>query len=139
MIYGKDSKGNYPALAKLARKLPVFPKVNNKRSMLYVENLCEFVRLMIANEERGVFFPQNSEYANTSDMVKMIAVVHGKHILLMSLLAPLVTVGKKIPGKIGKLCNKAFGSSYYDMQMSVYEKKYCIYSFKDSICKTECE
>ncbi|MDE5639775.1 MAG: NAD-dependent epimerase/dehydratase family protein, partial [Odoribacter sp.] len=36
MIYGKGSKGNYPVLAKLAQKLPVFPKVKNRRSMLYV-------------------------------------------------------------------------------------------------------
>ena len=40
MIYGKGSKGNYPVLAKLATKLPVFPKVSNRRSMLYIENLC---------------------------------------------------------------------------------------------------
>lgn len=139
MIYGKGSKGNYPALARLARKLPIFPMVNNKRSMLYVGNLCEFVRLMIANEESGIYFPQNMEYSNTSEMVQMIAAAHGKHIWLTSLLSPLVTVGKNIPGKIGNLCKKAFGSSYYDMQMSTYEEKYCIYSFEDSIYKTERE
>ncbi len=62
MIYGKDSKGNYPVLAKFAQKLPVFPVVKNERSMLYIENLCEFVRLMIANDEKGIFHPQNAEY-----------------------------------------------------------------------------
>lgn len=31
MIYGKGSKGNYPTLAKLAKKLPVFPDVDNQR------------------------------------------------------------------------------------------------------------
>ena len=40
MIYGKGSKGNYPLLAKLAQKTPVFPYVKNMRSMLYIENLC---------------------------------------------------------------------------------------------------
>lgn len=44
MIYGKGSKGNYPQLAKMAGKLPIFPKVNNKRSMLYIDNLCECIR-----------------------------------------------------------------------------------------------
>lgn len=43
MIYGKGSKGNYPKLAKLAKKLPIFPNVDNERSMLYIENLCEFL------------------------------------------------------------------------------------------------
>ena len=59
MIFGKGSKGNYPLLSKLARKLPAFPKVENKRSMLYIGNLVEFVRLMVENGEHGTFWPQN--------------------------------------------------------------------------------
>ena len=55
MVYGKGSKGNYPILSKIARIVPVFPKVDNQRSMLYVGNLAEFVRLMIENEENGVY------------------------------------------------------------------------------------
>ena len=43
MIYGKGSKGNYPILAKMAKTLPLFPNVKNERSMLYIENLCEFL------------------------------------------------------------------------------------------------
>ena len=60
MIYGKGSKGNFPQLEKFA-KIPFFPYVNNERSMLYVGNLVEFVRLMIENVESGVFYPQNKE------------------------------------------------------------------------------
>ena len=56
MIYGKKSKGNYPVLAKFAQKTPIFPYVKNQRSMLYIENLCEFVRLMIENGEQGTFW-----------------------------------------------------------------------------------
>ena len=56
MIYGKGSKGTYPVLAKIARKLPVFPYIKNQRSMLYIENLCEFVRLLVENEEEGTFW-----------------------------------------------------------------------------------
>ena len=53
MIYGKGSKGNYPLMSKMAQKLPIFPYVKNRRSMLYIENLCEFIRLMIVNNEQG--------------------------------------------------------------------------------------
>ena len=59
MIYGKGCKGNYQTLVKFALKLPVFPYVKNQRSMLYIDNLCEFVRFMIENNESGIFFPQN--------------------------------------------------------------------------------
>lgn len=62
MIYGKGSKGNFPQLEKYAKKLKFFPYVKNERSMLYIGNLVEFVRLMIENEEQGIFWPQNAEY-----------------------------------------------------------------------------
>lgn len=78
MIYGKGSKGNFPVLEKFARKLKFFPYVKNERSMLYIGNLAEFVRLIIENEEAGVFWPQNAEYSNTSELVKTIAAAHGR-------------------------------------------------------------
>ncbi len=138
MIYGKGSKGNYPVLSKMAKKLPIFPKVNNKRSMLHIDNLCEFVRLTIENEEHGVFFPQNEELVNTSEMVKLIAEVWGHKIWVTSLLAPAVWIGKRMPGKIGNMCRKAFGSSYYEPRMSVYScLKYNLRTFKETISETE--
>lgn len=137
MIYGKGSKGNYPILAKLAKKLPVFPKVNNKRSMLYIENLCEFLCLIMKEPKAGVFFPQNKELVNTSDMVKQIASASGHKILVTPLLAPFVWIGMKMPGKIGGLCQKAFGSSYYEPEMSECGFEYCAVSLEDSIRRTE--
>ncbi len=137
MIYGKGSKGNYPELAKLASKLPVFPIVRNKRSMLYIDNLCEFVKLMIDNEESGVFFPQNSEYANTSDLVQVIGKVKGNHIIMVPGTNMAVKLLGKVPGKIGALASKAFGDSIYGMEMSEYKQNYRVYSFVESIKLTE--
>lgn len=139
MIYGKGSKGNYPELAKLASKLPVFPIVKNKRSMLYIENLCQYVKLMIDNEESGVFFPQNAEYTNTSDMVQMIAQVKGHRIVMVPFTNKAVKLMGKIPGKIGKLTDKAFGDSAYEMEMSEYKENYRVYALAESIQKTEGE
>lgn len=76
MIYGEGCKGNYPKMVKLAKMLPFFPVVGNKRSMLYIGNLAEFIRLMIENKERGIFFPQNKEYVDTGEMIREIARVH---------------------------------------------------------------
>ncbi len=138
MIYGKGSKGNYPTLAKMAKKLPVFPNVQNQRSMLHIDNLCEFIRLMIENEETGVFFPQNSEYSQTSQLVQMIATSTENHIILTKLLNPFVWIASCIPGKISGLINKAFGNLTYDKEMSVYPKgTYQIVSLEESIRKTE--
>jgi len=133
MIYGAGSKGNYPELVKLATKLPVFPKVKNSRSMLYIDNLCQFIKLMIDNEEKGVFFPQNAEYTVTSEMVKMIADAKGHKIILIPGLGWLVKLMTKVPGKVGGLALKAFGNLTYDMTMSMYKDNYNVCSFNSSI------
>lgn len=139
MIYGKGSKGNYPILAKMALKMLVFPKVANVRSMLYIENLCEFVRLMVENEEQGTFWPQNSEYSNTSELVKLIAEVHGKKVRLISGFGWALKIMSHVTG----LVNKAFGSLSYEAGMSEYRDKsgkiveYRKVDLRESIRRTE--
>lgn len=124
MIYGKGSKGNYRTLAKLAKKLPVFPNVDNERSMLYIENLCEFLcQVMLLkpyHRNSVVLLPQNGEWTKTSDMVKAIAQASGKKITELQCLAPAVWIGSKMPGKIGGLVNKAFGNNCYKFEASFY-------------------
>lgn len=133
MIYGKGSKGNYPLMSKLAQKMPVFPEVDNCRSMLYIENLMEFVRLMIENEEQGIFWPQNAEYSNTSELVRMIAAEHCKRIVLVK----GATVPLKLAGLATGLVDKAFGNFVYDQRISKYKEEYRKYSLKESIRITE--
>lgn len=142
MIYGKGSKGNYPILAKLAKKLPIFPDVNNERSMLYIENLCEFLcQIMLVKkikENAIVLIPQNGEWTRTSDMVKMIAEVSRKKIKLLKILKPAVWIGGKVPGKIGGLVNKAFGNSCYEINLSEYKGvDYTLCMLRQSVKKTE--
>ena len=133
MIYGPGSKGNYPVLSKLAQKLPMFPKVSNQRSMLYIGNLVEFVRLMVENHEQGIFWPQNAEYSNTSELVKQIAQVHNKHILLIPGLTWVLRIFSHITG----LVDKAFGSLVYDKSLSEYREPYRILTLEQSIKETE--
>lgn len=133
MIYGKDSKGNYPLLRKIALKLPIFPYVKNERSMLYIENLCEFVQLVIKNEEKGYFWPQNAEYSNTSEMVKEIAAVHGKKVHLIK----GVSWCMAIMGRVLGIVNKAFGNLCYDKELSKYTVDYQVKTLRDSIKATE--
>lgn len=137
MIYGKGSKGNYPQLAKMAGKLPIFPKVNNKRSMLYIDNLCECIRLLIDQEVEGVFFPQNEEYTNTSEMVRMIAEAKGHKIILLPGFGWAIKLLQKFPGKTGDLATKAFGDSAYEMDMSECDHDYRVCSLEESIRRTE--
>lgn len=137
MIYGKNSKGNYRTLESIATRLPVFPCVKNQRSMLFIDNLCEFVKLMIDNEEDGAFFPQNAEYSNTTDIVQMISMIKGHKILIVPFTNSLVKLFSKMPGRFSKLASKAFGDQTYEMSMSEYKQDYRVLSLTESIRKIE--
>ncbi|WP_043931170.1 NAD-dependent epimerase/dehydratase family protein [Bacillus sp. EB01] len=133
MIYGKGSKGNFPKLSKIARVTPVFPDIENRRSMIHVDNLSEFLRLMIEYEESGTFFPQNLEYVKTSEMVKIISEHHGKKLRVTKLLNPFL----KLVWDKTKLYNKVFGNLVYDQEMSKYKVNYRVWDFATTIYKTE--
>lgn len=133
MIYGKGSKGNYPKLASYARKLPLFPDIDNERSMLHIDNLCEFIRLIVENKESGFFFPQNREFVKTSELVKCIADVHGKK---MKMIKSFNRIFQLMSGKMG-IVDKVFGSLVYETSMSDYKENYRIRNFRESIIITE--
>lgn len=138
MVYGAGSKGNYLLLSKMAKRLPFFPNIKNQRSMLYIGNLCEFIRELIQNEAAGVFYPQNSEYTITAEMVERIADAAGKSIHLSSFFNPWIRMIGKTHGKIGQLANKAFGSCVYEKELSQYRNNtYQVYGLEDSIRRTE--
>jgi lipopolysaccharide/colanic/teichoic acid biosynthesis glycosyltransferase/glycosyltransferase involved in cell wall biosynthesis/nucleoside-diphosphate-sugar epimerase len=138
MIYGPGSKGNYPILSKLAKKLPIFPDIDNQRSMLYIDNLCEFLCLLMLSGEGGIYFPQNRDYTKTVEMVKEINKATKKKIWITKLLNPLVIVGTYFPGKISVIINKAFGNMIYDQKLSFYPNlNYRVKDLHSSIITTE--
>lgn len=135
MIYGKNSKGNYMLLKKIACSSPIFPKIPNERSMLYIDNLCEFVRLLIDYKQSGIFFPQNKDYVQTSTMVDLISKAHGKKIWITTCFNWLFIFLEYIPGKMSQLISKAFGNFTYEHSDNVFEKNvsYQLYNLEESI------
>ena len=129
MIYGKDCKGNFRSLISFARRLPFFPKVPNRRSMLYVGSLNRLVQQIIDREDRGIFCPQDPEYVNTSAMVQAIAAAQGKRLLLIPGFSWALHLLRHLTGAV----DKAFGSLVYDKALSKLEEDYCIASFPDSV------
>lgn len=129
MIYGPNSKGNFPRLAKLASKTPLFPNWHNKRSMLYIDNLAEFIKQAIDRELRGVFYPQNRELSDTVEIIRYFAKACGHKIWITKLLNPFVWLGSFILQPI----NKMFATYYYDPSMSNYGFDYQLVSLKESL------
>ncbi|MDC7236746.1 MAG: NAD-dependent epimerase/dehydratase family protein [Sphaerochaetaceae bacterium] len=128
MIYGPGSKGNYPRLSKLAQKTPIFPDFPNQRSMLFIDNLCEFIKLMIDNNETGLFFPQNKEYVSTTDLVKQIAKAHNHKILFTKIFNPFIKLMFK-----SQIIKKIFGNMVYNQNNYEWNQ----ISFNSSIKRTE--
>ena len=129
MIYGPNSKGNFPRLAKLATKVPVFPCWHNKRSMLYIDNLAEFVKHAVERQLCGTFYPQNRELADTVEIIRYFAKAAGHKVWITRLLNPFVWLGSFILQPI----NKMFATYYYDPKMSVADFDYQLVSFEESL------
>lgn len=129
MIYGPNAKGNFPRLVRLATKVPVFPNWHNKRSMLYIDNLAEFVKQAVWRELRGTFYPQNREQAETVEIVRFFAKAVGHKVWITRLLNPFVWLGSFVLQPI----NKMFATYYYDPSMSKTDFDYQLVSFGDSL------
>ena len=133
-VYGKGCKGNYNTISKIAKKTPIFPTFNNKKSMIYIDNLCEFIRLVIDNKESGILTPQNKELISTADLVKEISSACNHKVLFTSLFNIFIKSGIKINSMI----RRAFSDDCYDINLSnYYDWNYCVVDFKTSIKRIE--
>lgn len=128
MVYGSNSKGNFPLLANLAVKVPFFPDFDNKRSMIFIKNLTELLRLVIDNNTHGFIHPQNPEYIKTIDLVEYIAKANNHRIYKVKIFNRLINQLKTM-----NLINKVFGNLYYDKDMNDSNLNYKIYSLETSI------
>lgn len=128
MIYGPGCRGNFPRLVWLAQKTPIFPEWHNKRSMLYIDNLCEFVKQLILHEVDGTVYPQNAEYADTVEIIRYYAKTNGKKVWITKLFNPLIWLFGDHVRALGKM----FSNSTYDMEMSKYPFEYHVVNLQDS-------
>ena len=108
MVYGEGCKGNYQLLRKFALKSPVFPDFKNRRSMIHIDTLCVRVKEYIDEAVTGFFYPQDSEYVCTTEMVKKIAEENHKKIHFTKILNPIIRLMN-----VG-IVNKVFGNLIYD-------------------------
>lgn len=138
MIYGPNSKGNFPILVKLAKKSAIFPKFLNQRSMLFIDNLNEFIKqLIIKQQTTSIYFPQNREYVGTVKLVQVIREVQNKNVILLPGFSGFIHLLMKKSNKLGVYASKAFGSLVYEKQLSAIDEikinDYQVLDFRESI------
>ncbi|MFY4788432.1 NAD-dependent epimerase/dehydratase family protein [Aliarcobacter butzleri] len=75
IVYGYGVKANIKNLINLVNKVPVLPlgKIKNKRSMVYIGNLCHLVDEIITQEKKGIFLASDDEPLSTSKFIELIA------------------------------------------------------------------
>ena len=129
MIYGPNSKGNFPRLIKLAAKTPLFPDFHNQRSMLYIDNLAEFVLQAVNRQLAGTFYPQNCELSDTVEIIRYFAKAQHHHVYFAKWLNPFVRIASHFLQPI----NKMFGTYYYAPEMSKMDFDYQLVSFEESL------
>jgi Nucleoside-diphosphate-sugar epimerases len=77
LVYGAGVKANFRKMIKLAASGVPLPLggINNRRSLIYIENLCHFIELTIrhANAANQVFLVADGEDFSTPELFKTIA------------------------------------------------------------------
>ncbi|WP_298824696.1 NAD-dependent epimerase/dehydratase family protein [uncultured Planococcus sp.] len=134
MIYGYGCPGNYASLSKLAKKTPLFPKINNRRSLVYIDHLSDLVMYLIDNKAHGLFLVKNPEDVNTLVMVNEIAKNNNKRIINSNILSLFI----KSFGNKFSITRKMFGNIIYkneDCKIDGFQ--YTKLSFEESITRAE--
>lgn len=128
MVYGVFSKGNFMKLVSISNKVSFLPKMSNIRSVLNIKNLTELIRLIIVRNLKGIFYPQDKQYFDTTDFIVKYRTTQGKKIILL----PFLTIPLKLVGFFIRSVNKLYGNKFYEQHHSVGENlNYQLYSIDD--------
>ena len=128
MVYGGGTKGNFSTLMRHCGKLPVFPRIGGRRSMIYMDNLTAFIELIISGRAAGTFHPADKNGVTTPEMLRAIRAAKGKKTWLCPLFDPFVKlIGKSAPAR------KIFGGIEYDASLTAFETEYRAYNLEKAL------
>lgn len=134
-VYGKGCRGSYiSSFTKMARRLYLIPKAFNdvKQSFIYIDNLCELIRLIIKNEMSGVFCPQDDISVSANELLSIISEAIGKPYHESKLFGLLVRLFGFIP-----IVRKAYGGIAYATSLSSIDGlDYVVVPFKEGMHRT---
>ena len=87
MVYGEDAPGNIEALVKLVKKIPLLPfgKIGNRRSFVYIGNLCHLIDAVLEKRQSGVFLASDDKPLSTTRLIELISDALGKKVYLVKI------------------------------------------------------
>ncbi len=85
IVYGYGVKANIKNLINLTKKVPLLPfsDIKNRRSMVYIGNLCHLTNILIEKEKKGIFLASDDEPLSTTKLIELIAKELDKKVYLI--------------------------------------------------------
>lgn len=126
LVYGPGVKANFALMMKWVSKgIPLpFGAIHNKRSLVALDNLIDFITLC-ADRERSpkaanqVFLISDNEDVSTTQLLRKISKACGNQACLIPIPVSLMTSVAKLLGK-GDVANRLFGSLQVDSSKAHY-------------------
>lgn len=134
-VYGKGCKGGYiPGFIRIVNALPIIPRSYESaiQSFIYIDNLCESVRIILENHLSGAFCPQDDEIPNANRLLEVISNGIGKKYRSSGLLGLCIRLVSFIP-----LVKKAYGGISYSRTLSdIPGYDYIVVPFEEAMKRT---
>jgi nucleoside-diphosphate-sugar epimerase len=136
LIYGPNSIGNYVFLSNFVKKYKIFPKIDNKKSFIFIDHFCEFIKLIIFSNKSGIFHPQNSFLMSTTSMVEEIKKITKKKIIISKIFNFVLLF--KFLNKVSKVFDSLYydNTLYSDLETDMIQRS-SILTFSETIQMTE--
>lgn len=131
LIYGYKAPGNFNKLSRFIKKIRLVSDFHNQKSMIFIDNFANLIRIVIESDIKGVLMPQNDYNMSTMDSCRMILEVNGMKYHTVNLINPILSVFSS------NLLSKIFGNLSYSQEISNFELNYAKVGLLDSIIKTE--
>ncbi len=87
IVYGYGVKGNVKNLINLVEKISILPLscIKNKRSMVYIGNLCHLIDTIIQKQKSGIFLASDDKPVSTTKLIELIAKNLDKKVYLIKI------------------------------------------------------
>jgi len=87
IVYGYGVKANIKNLISLINKVPVLPfsNIKNKRSMVYIGNLCHLINAIIIKVKSDIFLASDDQVLSTTILVELISKELNKRTILIKI------------------------------------------------------
>ena len=128
-IYGPGMTLYLEQYQNLNHKFWVLPKVflQNYKSAIYVENLCELIYLISQENSGGLYCPDDGKFSAVDYCIALNS--EKRKSKLLGIIVKMLSHNQRI--------QSYFGAVYYDETFAnVFEGKYRIYDLKNAVKKT---